>query len=66
MDMINVEMFAEKVIKLTEYRKGQHRYLQSKMDQVAPNLSALIGEQVDSIDLCLPCQHFMLLIVMNN
>ncbi|ESN92330.1 hypothetical protein HELRODRAFT_157952 [Helobdella robusta] len=46
LDLINIERFAQKVIKLAEYRKSQHDYLKNKMDLVAPNLSALIGEQV--------------------
>ncbi|KAI8847534.1 Nop56 protein [Chytridium lagenaria] len=45
-DMQNIEAFAERVISLTEYRKRLHSYLVSKMHQVAPNLSALIGEMV--------------------
>ena len=45
-DMSNIEAFAERVISLTDYRKRLHGYLVSKMHQVAPNLSALIGEMV--------------------
>jgi len=45
-DMINIERFADRVIDLGEYRKKLHAYLQKKMHDVAPNLSALIGEQV--------------------
>ena len=45
-DLINIQTFASRVISLAEYRKGLHTYLVSKMNQVAPNLSALIGEQV--------------------
>ena len=46
MDLINIQTFASRVISLAEYRKSLHTYLVSKMNQVAPNLSALIGEQV--------------------
>lgn len=46
LDLINIESFATRVIGLSEYRKSLHGYLVSKMHQVAPNLSALIGEQV--------------------
>ena len=46
LDLINIESFATRVIGLSEYRKSLHSYLVSKMHQVAPNLSALIGEQV--------------------
>jgi nucleolar protein 56 len=45
-DMINIENFADRVISLAEYRKKLHAYLITKMHYVAPNLSALIGEQV--------------------
>ncbi|XP_030841244.1 nucleolar protein 56-like [Strongylocentrotus purpuratus] len=45
-DLINIERFAVRVIALTDYRKSLHTYLQDKMHAVAPNLSALIGEQV--------------------
>ncbi|KAJ3125305.1 snoRNP complex protein nop56 [Nowakowskiella sp. JEL0407] len=45
-DMVNIELFAERVISLANYRKSLHGYLVSKMHNVAPNLSALIGEMV--------------------
>lgn len=45
-DLINIEMFAKRVIKLAEYRHKLHTYLLDKMHTVAPNLSALIGEVV--------------------
>ena len=45
-DLINIETFASKVIALVEYRKGLSEYLKTKMANVAPNLSTLIGEQV--------------------
>ena len=48
-DLINIQTFASRVIGLAEYRKSLHSYLVSKMNQVAPNLSALIGEQVLTI-----------------
>lgn len=46
MDLINIENFAQRVIELVEYRKELHAYLVSKMNDVAPNLAALIGEMV--------------------
>ena len=49
-DLINIQTFASRVIGLAEYRKSLHTYLVSKMNQVAPNLSALIGEQVGDHD----------------
>lgn len=44
MDMKNIDHFASEVIKLANMRKSLHEYLKAKMDLVAPNLSALIGE----------------------
>jgi nucleolar protein 56 len=46
MDMENVVTFAEKVIKLADFRRAMHTYLIEKMNVVAPNLSTLIGEMV--------------------
>lgn len=45
-DLINISNFAERVVKLAEYRKNLRRYLTEKMNVVAPNLSALIGETI--------------------
>jgi nucleolar protein 56 len=45
-DMLNIEHFATRVVELTKYRKSLHEYLTNKMNLCAPNLSALIGEQV--------------------
>eukprot|EP00440_Ansanella_granifera_P074741 gb/GFBE01081111.1/.p1 GENE.gb/GFBE01081111.1/~~gb/GFBE01081111.1/.p1 ORF type:complete len:484 (+),score=204.67 gb/GFBE01081111.1/:1-1452(+) len=44
MDMKNIDHFALEVIKLAEMRQTLHDYLKAKMDLVAPNLAALIGE----------------------
>mmetsp|Transcript_88500 Transcript_88500/g.245857 ORF Transcript_88500/g.245857 Transcript_88500/m.245857 type:complete len:519 (+) Transcript_88500:77-1633(+) len=44
MDMKNIDHFASEVIKLAAMRKSLHEYLKAKMDLVAPNLCALIGE----------------------
>jgi len=46
MDLINIEKFADRVIALAEYRKELTEYLQTKMNTVAPNLAALIGDTV--------------------
>ncbi|XP_017695005.1 PREDICTED: nucleolar protein 56-like [Lepidothrix coronata] len=46
LDLINIESFSRRVISLSEYRRGLQEYLRSKMSQVAPSLSALIGEVV--------------------
>lgn len=45
-DLINIDMFAARVIGLTDYRKELSVYLQSKMKIVAPNLGTLIGDTV--------------------
>ena len=45
-DLINIEQFATRVIKLVQYRKQLGEYLSLKMEGVAPNLTTLIGEQV--------------------
>ncbi|XP_029646029.1 nucleolar protein 56 [Octopus sinensis] len=45
-DLLNIEMFAKRVVDLIEYRANLVEYLQKKMSQVAPNLTALIGETV--------------------
>merc|ERR1719272_500953 len=46
MDMQNIDRFAGEVVALFTMRKTLHEYLKVKMDLVAPNLSALIGEIV--------------------
>ncbi|XP_012215105.1 nucleolar protein 56 [Linepithema humile] len=45
-DLMNVEIFAERVVGLVEYRKKMAKYLTSKMAGIAPNLATLIGDQV--------------------
>ena len=45
-DLINIERFATRVVELAEYRKDLSSYLSSKMTNVAPNLTTLIGETV--------------------
>jgi len=45
-DLINIELFATRVVNLSEYRKKLSEYLHNKMYNVAPNLQALIGDQV--------------------
>ncbi|KAL7423814.1 Nucleolar protein 56 [Cryptotrichosporon argae] len=45
-DLVNISTFAERVVKLAEYRKSLRRYLVEKMNVVAPNLAALIGETI--------------------
>jgi len=45
-DMINIADFATRVISLSEYKQKLYGYLVKKMNDCAPNLTALIGEQV--------------------
>lgn len=45
-DMKNVSAFANRVVKLAEYRRSLFQYLTDKMAIVAPNLASLIGEVV--------------------
>ncbi|CAB9517054.1 Nucleolar protein 58 [Seminavis robusta] len=45
-DMINIVNFTERMVKLAEYRRKLSLYLTDKMEVVAPNLSALIGDTV--------------------
>lgn len=45
-DLTNVLMFTNRVISLSDYRKSLSEYLRNKMGTVAPNMAALIGEQV--------------------
>jgi len=45
-DMVNIEKFSDRVIDLSEYRGKLHLYLVKKMHDIAPNLTALVGEQV--------------------
>lgn len=46
LDLINIELFASRVISLVEYRKELMEYLKGKMHGIAPNLATLIGETV--------------------
>jgi len=45
-DLANIEMFASRVISLSEYRKKLMEYLKQKMHDIAPNLTAIIGESI--------------------
>ena len=42
----NINMFASRVFRLTDYRKELSTYFQNKMALVAPNLATLIGDTV--------------------
>ncbi|TVU47024.1 hypothetical protein EJB05_06600 [Eragrostis curvula] len=45
-DLINVQQFAQRVMNLSEYRRKLYDYLVTKMNDIAPNLTSLIGEVV--------------------
>jgi nucleolar protein 56 len=45
-DMLNISAFATRLISITEYRKSLTEYLSEKMMQVAPSLTALLGERI--------------------
>ena len=45
-DMVNIINFTQRMVKLAEFRKNLSMYLTDKMNIVAPNLSALIGDTV--------------------
>jgi nucleolar protein 56 len=45
-DMVNIVNFTQRMVKLAEFRKNLSVYLTDKMNIVAPNLSALIGDTV--------------------
>merc|ERR1740130_1111264 len=45
-DMLNIDSFATRVVSLSKYRESLKQYLAKKMEACAPNLAALIGDQV--------------------
>jgi len=47
-DMLNISSFATRVASLSEYRKSLVSYLTEKMNQVAPSLTALLGERISA------------------
>ncbi|KIL66800.1 hypothetical protein M378DRAFT_9857 [Amanita muscaria Koide BX008] len=47
-DMLNISSFALRVVSLSEYRKSLISYLSEKMNQVAPSLTALLGERISA------------------
>lgn len=46
MDLINVHMFAQRVMDLSDYRRRLSDYLSTKMNDIAPNLRSLVGDSV--------------------
>jgi RNA processing factor Prp31 len=47
-DAIQIKRFTERVVDLINYRETLQEYLKQRMNAVAPNLTALIGEMVGS------------------
>jgi len=45
-DMLNIQEFAQRVLRLMEYRQQLYEYMQDRMRDIAPNLTSLIGEVV--------------------
>jgi nucleolar protein 56 len=45
-DLLNINSFAARVVSISEYRKSLISYLSEKMNQVAPSLTALLGERI--------------------
>ena len=45
-DMLNISAFATRVVSISDYRKTLVSYLTEKMNLVAPNLTALLGERI--------------------
>ncbi|EIW81149.1 Nop-domain-containing protein [Coniophora puteana RWD-64-598 SS2] len=45
-DMLNISAFAQRVISIADYRRSLVAYLSEKMNQVAPSLTALLGERI--------------------
>ncbi|CAB3376456.1 Hypothetical predicted protein [Cloeon dipterum] len=46
LDLANIELFAQRVVSLAEYRKSTSHYLNNKMEAIAPNLGTVIGDQI--------------------
>ncbi|GLT75402.1 hypothetical protein SLA2020_471320 [Shorea laevis] len=46
LDLINIKELCDQVLSLAEYRAQLYDYLKSRMNTVAPNLTALVGELV--------------------
>lgn len=46
LDLMNIKDLCDQVLSLSEYRAQLYDYLKSRMNTIAPNLSALVGELV--------------------
>eukprot|EP00761_Pharyngomonas_kirbyi_P011862 gb/GECH01011888.1/.p1 GENE.gb/GECH01011888.1/~~gb/GECH01011888.1/.p1 ORF type:complete len:662 (+),score=202.51 gb/GECH01011888.1/:1-1986(+) len=45
-DIINIKMLCEEVANMHEYREHLYDYLKNRMEAIAPNLTAMVGELV--------------------
>lgn len=45
-DLLNIRELCDQVLALSEYRAQLYDYLKSRMNTIAPNLTALVGELV--------------------
>ncbi|KAK9735359.1 hypothetical protein RND81_04G201200 [Saponaria officinalis] len=46
LDLVNIKQLCDQVLSLSEYRAQLYDYLKSRMNTIAPNLTALVGELV--------------------
>lgn len=46
LDLLNIRELADQVMALAEYRAQLYDYLKNRMNTIAPNLTALVGELV--------------------
>jgi nucleolar protein 58 len=46
LDLLNIRELCDQVLALSEYRAQLFDYLRSRMNTIAPNLTALVGELV--------------------
>lgn len=45
-DIASINALADEIISINSYRQELHEYLKNRMNAIAPNVSALLGEQV--------------------
>lgn len=45
-DMLSIKALSDQVITLSEYHAQLYKYLQSRMNAIAPNLTIVVGELV--------------------
>ncbi|KAG2695337.1 hypothetical protein I3843_07G009500 [Carya illinoinensis] len=46
LDLVNIKELCDQVLSLSEYRAQLYEYLKNRMNMIAPNLTALVGELV--------------------